>query len=101
LNWLKQNLNDSQIKDLKFFKGKKSYTINKKYVHICLYDKNKELYHKNQLMLVLLHEISHALCDEIGHTEKFNNILEELLTLAELHGIYDPSIPTIPDYCEY
>lgn len=86
---------------LKFFEGRKSYTINKTYVHICKKDKHGKIYARNQLVLVLLHEISHALCDEIGHTDKFNRILDDLLEKASRKGIYDPSIPNIPDYCEY
>jgi len=86
---------------LKFFEGRKSYTINKTYVHICKKDKHGKIYARNQLVLVLLHEISHALCDEIGHTDKFNRILDDLLEKASRKGIYDPSIPNIPDYCVY
>ncbi len=86
---------------LKFFEGRKSYTINKTYVHICKKDKNGQMYARNQLVLVLLHEIAHALCDEVGHTRKFNRILDDLLYKASQKGIYDPSVPNIPDYCEY
>jgi len=86
---------------LKFFEGNKSYTINKTYVFICLKDQHGKLYHQNQLTLVILHEIAHALCDEIGHTEKFQNILDELLESAEKEGLYDSRIPHIPNYCEY
>lgn len=89
------------VPQLRFFEGRKSYTINKKYVFICLKDKNGELYHYNQLVLVILHEIAHALCDEIGHTPKFQNILDELLKSAENLGLYRSDIPHIPDYCEY
>jgi hypothetical protein len=86
---------------LKFFEGKKSYTINKTYVFICLKDEKGKLYQQNQLVLVIAHEIAHALCDEIGHTEKFQQILDDLLKAAEKADLYDPRIPHIPDYCEY
>lgn len=86
---------------LKFFEGRKSYTINKTYVHICKKDKHGKMYAKNQLVLVLLHEIAHALCDEVGHTAKFNRILDDLLVKAAQKGVYNPKIPNIPDYCEY
>jgi len=89
------------IPKLRFFEGNKSYTINKTYVFICLKDQNGKLYHQNQLVLVILHEIAHALCDEIGHTEKFQNILDELLEASEKAGLYDSRIPHIPNYCEY
>ena len=92
---------DAIVDQLKFFEGRKSYTINKTYVHICKNDKHGKLYHENQLVLVLLHEISHALCDEVGHTKKFNDILDDLLKKATKAKVYDPSIPHIKDYCEY
>ena len=66
---------DAIIDNLRFFEGDKSYTIDKKYVFLCKRDKKTgEQYHNNQLILVLLHEISHALCDEVGHTPKFDAI---------------------------
>ena len=92
---------DDIVDHLKFFEGRKSYTINKKYVHICKNDKNGKLYQENQLVLVLLHEIAHALCDEVGHTDKFSRILDDLLAKAARKKVYNPNIPHIPDYCEY
>lgn len=86
---------------LKFFEGNKSYTINKKHVFICLKDKNGNIYPYNQLVLVIAHEIAHALCKEIGHTENFHFILNNLLKSAEDSGIYNSKIPHIEDYCEY
>jgi hypothetical protein len=86
---------------LKFFDSKKSYTINKKYVFICMYDKDGKLYPKNQLTLVLLHEIAHAICDEIGHTQKFQTILDELLEEAHRLKLYDPTIAPISGYCSH
>jgi hypothetical protein len=89
------------VEELKFFKGDKSYTLDKKYVYICKNDKKTgELYHRNQLILVLLHEISHALCDEVGHTEKFETIFDELLEYATKAGVYNPNIPSVQNYCE-
>lgn len=93
---------DRIVDNLKFFDGgNRSYTINKKYVHLCKVDANGEMYNKNQLVLVLIHEISHALCDEVGHTQKFNQILENLLEKASAKGVYNPNIKSIPDYCSY
>jgi len=86
---------------LKFFDGRKSYTINKKYIHICMYDQDGKLYPKNQLVLVLLHEIAHTICDEIGHTKKFHNILDDLLEDAKKKKLYDDSISPIIGYCTY
>ena len=92
---------DKIVDHLKFYEGRKSYTINKTYVHLCKKDENGELYGKNQLVLVLVHEIAHALCNEVGHTTKFNEIYNNLLAKAEIHGLYNPNIPHVEKYCEY
>ena len=90
------------VDQLRFFEGDKSYTIDKKYVFLCKRDKKTgEQYHNNQLVLVLIHEISHALCDEVGHTPKFEAIFEDLLEKASRAGVYDDSIPHVDGYCEW
>jgi hypothetical protein len=89
------------VKDLDFYEGERSYTINKEKVYLCLKDENGNYYNDNMLMYVLLHEISHSLCDEIGHTEKFHDIFEDLLKRATAAGLYNPSLPLVKNYCEY
>ena len=79
----------------------KSYTINKKKVYLCLKDENGEYYDDNMLMFVAIHELAHVLCDEIGHTDKFQNIFQDLLNKAADLEIYDPSVAPIQNYCEY
>jgi hypothetical protein len=88
------------IKNITFFRGEKSYTINKKQVYICLKDEMGEYYDDNTLYYVVCHEISHVICDEIGHTEKFYLIFNELLSKMEESGIYDYNIPIKHDYCK-
>ena len=56
------------INNVILLKGKRSYTINKKRVHICLTDENGKYYDKNMLIYVTLHELAHVRCDEVGHT---------------------------------
>ena len=73
--------------------------INKKNINLCLLDNKGKYYNKNNLMYVLLHEISHVICDEIGHTDKFYDIFDDILKLAEEKKIYDPKIPMIDNYC--
>lgn len=90
-----------EIDNAILLKGKKSYTINKKQIYICLKDEKGEYYNKNMLKYVILHELAHVLCDEIGHTEKFHKIFEEILRKAIKCGVYDDRIPTIKNYCEY
>jgi len=66
-----------------------------------LRDENNEYYNENMLIYVTLHEVAHAICDEIGHTQKFHEIFESLLDRAYNMGIYNPSIPIIQDYCQH
>lgn len=86
---------------LKFFEGRKSYTINKTYVHICKVDEKGELYDRNMLTHVILHEIAHAICPEIGHTDRFYEIFEELKEAAICHRLFDPNKPLVANYCQY
>jgi hypothetical protein len=89
-----------EVKNLKLYKGKKSYTINKKKIYMCLKDKNNEYYSENMLIYVLIHEFAHYLNkDDIGHTEKFHIIFENLLKKADAMGLYDRSIPLDTEYC--
>jgi len=90
------------VKDVQLFKGKKSYTINKKKIYICLFDENGEYYGNNTLIYVFLHELSHFLNKgDVGHTEQFHRIFEDILVKATDLGIYDPSIPVEENYCMY
>ena len=88
------------LNEVGIYKGNKSYTINKEKIFLCLKDKNEEYYDTNMLIYVLLHEISHALCDEIGHTKKFNDIFNALLKEAVKKDIYDDTTEIIQDYCK-
>ena len=82
-------------------KGKKSYTINKKRIHLCLTDKSGKYYDINMLTYVTLHELAHVMCNEIGHTEKFHKIFKEILEKAVKHHVYDPNKSITKDYCNY
>jgi hypothetical protein len=92
---------DPRANKLRIFEDDKSYTINKKRVYMCLRDENDNYYPMNMLMYVAIHELAHVLCNEVGHTPKFQTIFKQLLTKAETLGIYDPKIPVIRDYCGY
>ena len=89
------------LNEINLYKGDKSYTINKQKVFLCLKDEKNQYYETNMLIYVLLHEISHVICDEVGHTEKFGKIFDELLEEAKKMNIYNPDIPIITDYCQY
>jgi len=89
------------VEQITLLEDQRSYTINKKKIYMCLRDQNGEYYDDNMLLFVALHELAHVLCDEIGHTAKFNRIFQELLDEAASEGIYDPNIEPIQNYCEY
>jgi len=95
-----QNIYDP-IESFEFVPGKKSYTLNKQKVYLCLKDEHGQYYHMNMLMYVALHELAHCLCEEVGHTPKFHAIFDSLLDLAHEKGIYNKFIEPITPYCEY
>ena len=91
-----------KITTVKIFESEgKSYTINKERVFLCIKDKNNEYYSKNMLLYVLLHEYAHVINDEIGHTEKFHTLFDQILEQAADAGIYDPNVEPVKDYCEH
>jgi len=94
-------LNDLKVlQNLVMVEDNESYTINKKIIHLCTKDpQNGRVYDKNTLMFVVLHELAHVLCPEIGHTETFLSINYALLDHAVRNGVYDPSKPFIKNYC--
>jgi hypothetical protein len=79
----------------------KSFTVNKEDVYICMKDERNNYYEDNMLIYVILHELAHVLCDEVGHTEKYKDIFRGLLRRAQQAGLYDPNQPPIDDYCNY
>jgi ABC-type nickel/cobalt efflux system permease component RcnA len=86
---------------LKLLKGKKSYSINKEKIFLCLYDEQGEYYHDNHLMYVLIHELSHCINKhDVGHTETWQKIFDEQLEEAAKLGIWDPNIPMDEQYCK-
>ena len=93
--------NGKSISDgLKLYRGDKSYTINKSQTFLCLYDEKNEYYPLNMLVFVLCHERAHSLnTKDVGHTEEFYRVFDELLKQAEKLGIYNPNIPVIQNYC--
>jgi hypothetical protein len=88
-----------KFKDVELYEGDKSYTINKKKVYICLKDSDGRYYDRNMLTYVICHEFAHLVCDEVGHTDKFYAIFNDILKQATAIGAYDPSIPPLRDYC--
>jgi len=94
-------LHPDMVDNIILLEDTKSYTINKKKVYLCLKDENGDYYEDNMLVFVAIHELAHVLCDEIGHTDKFQSIFQDLLNKATDLQIYDPSVAPIQNYCEY
>jgi len=89
------------LKELVMVEDSESYTINKRVIHLCTRDpRNGKMYDKNTLMFVVLHELAHVLCSEIGHTTNFLNINTALIQYAVSRGFYDPTKPFIKNYCQ-
>tara|TARA_Y100001937_G_C6977516_1_gene266176 strand:- start:145 stop:603 length:459 start_codon:yes stop_codon:yes gene_type:complete len=96
-----------ESKKLQFLHDKKSYTINKKKIHLCIKDENGQYYNDNMLVYVSLHELAHVLCDEVGHTPKFWAMFDALLEEAERiidpvtnKPVYDPKGKIDTEYCD-
>lgn len=88
-----------ELNKAKLMKGNSSYTLNKHKVFICT-EKNGVKYDDNMLTYVILHELAHVLCDEVGHTPKFMEIFAGLLARAEHYGLYDPTLKRVANYCK-
>jgi hypothetical protein len=92
--------NINVLKNLVMVEDNESYTINKKIIHLCTREPTTGSYYdKNTLMFVVLHELAHVLCNDVGHTENFSIINQALIDHAIKHGFYDPSKPFVKNYC--
>ena len=81
-------------------KHKETFTINKQDISLCMHDEKGEYYEDNMLIYVLLHELAHVVCKEVGHTKLFNDIFNELIVEADAVGIYDKNFnPNAVQYC--
>lgn len=98
---LLESLNDFDVaKNLEIVVDTSSFTINKKTIHLCTRNpKNGFTYDINTLMFVVLHELAHVICKDVGHTPNFELINASLLDYAVSRGFYDPSRPFAKDYC--
>jgi len=75
-----------------------AYSVNKgEELSICIRDKKtEEFIDNNTLMFVCIHELSHIMSDDIGHTTEFWDNMKYLLLEAEKVGLYQPV-----DYSSY
>lgn len=73
----------------------RSFTSNKRVVNLCIQDKiNNTHFNKNTIMQVLIHEVSHVICDQWDldgeHGEEFHRINNDLNIIGERLKIFDP-----------
>jgi predicted metal-dependent hydrolase len=68
-----------------------SYSVNKgEELSICLKSKNTDKLHNiNLLMYVIIHEMAHFACPEIGHGDLFQKIFKKFLEIAVKLKIYE------------
>jgi hypothetical protein len=72
----------------------RSYTTEKKNVHLCIRDRGGNPYEYNTLIFVALHELSHVMTREKEvHGPEFKRNFGELLRVAEEMRVYDPKMP--------
>ena len=92
-----------EIKQVDVVRSDKSFTINKKYVHVCAQDDDGQYYEDNMLIFVMLHELAHALCPDNteDHPPSWQKEFNKLLDRATDCGVYDPKKPLVQNYCGY
>ncbi len=68
-----------------------SYTVDKRYMYLCLREKNSMKHHDvNTLMYVAIHEMAHVMSIDYGHGEEFANNFKWLLEQSVSAGVYKP-----------
>lgn len=70
-----------------------AYSMDKHDVSICVRKKDGSVENYNDLMFVLLHELSHIANDTYGHDDKFWKTFKFVLEVADATGVY-----TFQDY---
>ena len=88
-----------KIKRLKFYEGDESFTLNKQKVYICTKDKHGYTYDPNVLTYVILHEYTHSICPEIGHTPLYKIMFTKVLSKSIRLKLYKPDGQFPTDYC--
>lgn len=97
---IKKKLYNLKIKESKITDNN-THTVNKgETIVICLRNKqNFQLHDKNILIYVIIHELAHIGCPEIGHTNLFYQINKYLLNKAIQYDIYIYENYNNKEYC--
>lgn len=102
---LLQKMNQLNLDQLEIFEGNKSYTLEKQKIYLCLKKQDGNYYNESMLTHVLLHELSHMICDsmdEVTHSQKFYDTFQRLLDVSKQLGVYDSDDELafiVHDYC--
>lgn len=65
-----------------------SYTVNKTALVICIRQVDHSFVKKNVVMYLVLHEMGHMACPEVGHTPMFWDVFKKVLREAVKMGLY-------------
>ena len=87
---LKNKINNIPFQENDINEDSTSYTINKgDKIVLCLRSKKSNNHHDlNMIMYILIHELAHIICHEIGHSKLFYKINKFLLQEAIKLNIY-------------
>ena len=93
---LKKRYNPDQLSETGLGAKYTSYSVNKgEKISICVRQTDNSFINDNIIIFVFIHELSHVMTEEVGHTPKFWDNMAYLLEQGEKIGIYVPE-----DYSE-
>lgn len=90
-----------ELETIRVTESNKSYTLNKSRIYLCIRDQHGKYYDRDILVYVLIHELAHVLCSDVGHTDQFKAINTSLLERATKAGLYSPNTVIPQNYCIY
>jgi len=68
-----------------------SYSVNKgEKISVCIRSADNSFIDDNTILFVVIHELSHVMTSEVGHTPLFWDNMKYLLEEGEKAGIYEP-----------
>lgn len=91
----------NMLADIGLDTARRSYTLEKRNVFLCLRDESGQFYEDSMLTYVLLHEVAHVISRSIGHTPEFYEIFDALLAKADELKILDRHFEPVEGYCNY
>jgi predicted metal-dependent hydrolase len=88
---LKKRYNPDQLSETGLDAKYTSYSVNKgEKISMCVRQSDNSFIDENIIIFVFIHELSHVMTEEVGHTPKFWDNMAYLLEQGEKIGIYVP-----------